>query len=80
MIERCLATCEEPEGEEINTNRCGCRDMAFSKFDVGTFMLNLVGRYFQSEATVLEADQCLSRDDCEGGLMPPLNRDTTAMP
>ena len=32
------------------------------------------------DATVLEADQCLSRDDCEGGLMPPLNRDTTAMP
>ena len=46
---------------------CGCATKEV--FDVGQFMMNMIGRYFASGGKTLDADRCQSRDDC-GDVQP----------
>ena len=63
LIARCLESCTET-GEDP----CGCSSQR--TFDIGYFMLNMVARYFESDAQTLTADLCLSRNDCD--FIPPI--------
>lgn len=57
---QCKAACQL-EGPD---DPCGCD--AQETFDVGRFMFHMVGRYFASGATFLDADLCQSAGDCTG--------------
>jgi len=56
----CTETCAVADG-------CGCETR--TTFDLGTFMLHMIGGYFASGGTAISADLCMSRDDCPG--LPP---------
>ena len=63
---KCLAGCDkEVTGEAPDP--CGCKDIEV--FDMGTYMLNLAGRFMGTGGKVLDTDLCLSRDDCD--YIPP---------
>lgn len=62
----CRAACMETEGEDP----CGCG--ALTTFDVGRYMLNMIGRYTVSGGMSLDDDLCQSRDDCaDHQALPP---------
>ncbi|MBX3185182.1 MAG: hypothetical protein KIT72_16810 [Polyangiaceae bacterium] len=71
-IRNCLAACTE-EGEDP----CNCS--ATEVYDVGFFMLNMVGRYFQTGGQVLSADLCQSRNDCSFIPALPTPRDPSTL-
>ncbi|MEZ4300686.1 MAG: hypothetical protein R3B70_37470 [Polyangiaceae bacterium] len=56
----CKAACETPgDGDP-----CGCDQQ--TSFDIGNFMFHMVGRYFASGGSFLDADLCQSGQSCEG--------------
>lgn len=75
--EQCLEVCtEDPEQVE---DPCGCSTL--QTFDIGNFMLNMIGFYFRSGGTELSTDLCMSRNDCEGiPQAPPPARDISTLP
>ena len=67
---------EDPEQVE---DPCGCSTL--QTFDIGNFMLNMIGFYFRSGGTELSTDLCMSRNDCEGiPQAPPPARDISTLP
>jgi len=68
IIEQCLDTCDEVGVEDP------CRCSLARKFDVGTFMFNLIGTYFKSGGTAVSDDQCLSDGNCADFVAPPPER------
>ena len=75
---QCKATCQIPgEGDP-----CGCD--AQKTFDIGLFMFHMMGRYFASAGTFLDADLCQSANDCTGKPYawpaPPPTRDVSTLP
>lgn len=75
---QCKAACETPgDGDP-----CGCD--ADATFDIGNFMFHMVGRYFASGGTFLDADLCQSGPSCEGKPFawapPPPTRDVNDLP
>jgi len=71
-IARCLDGCTESGADP-----CGCSTTQV--FDVGYFVLNLVGQYFQSGAQLLSADACLSTNDCSFIAPLPAPRDPATL-
>ena len=65
---RCLELCTE-QGEDP----CGC--VSTPHFDIGMFLVNMVGAYLASGGTELEPAACFSRGDCPGMPEPPPARD-----
>jgi len=61
----CTETCAVADG-------CGCETR--TTFDLGTFMLHMIGGYFASGGREISADLCMSRDDCPGLPTPPAPR------
>lgn len=64
-------------GELVDTARKQCRKdceaagaesckhcSKLQTFDVGSYMFNMMGLYLRSDGHALNADQCMSRDDC----------------
>lgn len=72
LIARCLAACTE-----TSEDPCGCSSQR--TFDIGYFMLNMVGEYFRSGGTVLNADMCQSRNDCSYVPAHPAPRDLSSL-
>jgi hypothetical protein len=70
---QCLEACTEPEPDP-----CGCSTL--ETFDIGLFMMNMMGRYFRSEGKELSSDLCMSRNDCPELVPPPPGRDTATLP
>lgn len=58
---RCEADCKAAHPDDPDAD-CGCATKEV--FDVGQFMMNMIGRYFASGGKTLDADLCQSRDDC----------------
>lgn len=75
-LKACQAKCKESKPDE-KTPECGCADADY--FDIGSFMMNMIGTYFASEGKTLSADLCQSRDDCGDVKAPPAPREK-AMP
>lgn len=73
----CVESCtEDPEQVE---DPCGCSTL--ETFDIGNYMLNMIGLYFNSRGQELSSDMCMSRDDCEGiPQAPPPARDVATLP
>jgi hypothetical protein len=65
---QCAAACTE-----MGDNPCGCATL--QTFDIGNFMMNMIGRYFANDGKKLDADLCQSRSDCPGMAPPPPARD-----
>lgn len=61
----CLDKCAA--SGDADGDNCGCADEEF--FDIGSFVMNVIGQYFRSEGQELSFDLCHSRDDC--GDVPP---------
>jgi hypothetical protein len=59
---RCRDACTDPGG-------CGCD--VLETFDIGTFMLNMMGRYLRSGGTFFSDDLCQSSNDCDDLVPPP---------
>ena len=55
---RCKDACATPE----DPDPCGC--MSRSYFDIGMYMMNVMGDFFYSDATRATFDLCNSRNDC----------------
>ncbi len=70
---RCADACKETGVPDP----CGCG--ALMSFDTGQFMFNMIGRYFGSQAAILDDDLCNSRGDCAIRTAPP-TRDTKTLP
>jgi hypothetical protein len=60
----CRDSCTDP-GED---DPCSCETLA--TFDIGFFMLNMAGRYFNSGGTAVSTDLCQSSNDCAD--IPPI--------
>ena len=69
----CAEACTETEGD----NPCGCTTL--QTFDIGFFMMNMVGRYFTSGGMKLSADLCQSRNDCPELPDAPAARDPASL-
>jgi len=68
---KCIAECAV-EGT------CSCASM--TSYDIGSFMLNMIGRYFANDGMQIDADLCLSRGDCSEHKQPPPHRELSALP
>lgn len=75
---QCKAACTMMGSEDP----CGCDGQ--KTFDIGLFMFHMVGRYFASGGTFLDADLCQSADDCTGKPWAwesaPAARDVSTLP
>ena len=78
MTDNARDACREACSVEGEEDPCSCNNL--QTFDIGYFMLNMIGRYFQSGGKVLSADQCQSRNDCEGQPSLPAARDISNLP
>ena len=58
--EQCKNLCQTMGGDDP----CGCATK--TTYDVGNFMFHMLGRYFASGGTYLDADLCMSANDCTG--------------
>jgi hypothetical protein len=70
----CRRACKETEGDDP----CGCATL--KTFDIGNFMLNLLGNYFASEGQQLEIKPCFSEDNCPERPQPPELREINTLP
>ncbi|GMV44098.1 MAG: hypothetical protein AMXMBFR64_58140 [Myxococcales bacterium] len=75
-IKACTEKCKADNPDDKNPD-CGCENT--ETFDIGSFMMNMIGRFFASEGKTLDADLCQSRDDCGDVKAPPAAREK-AMP
>jgi hypothetical protein len=79
MVDKARAQCVENCTETMGDDPCGCSTL--ETFDIGNFMMNMVGLYFRSGGTELSADLCMSRDDCgDVPNSPPAARDIATLP
>ncbi|MEZ4444602.1 MAG: hypothetical protein R3B72_36345 [Polyangiaceae bacterium] len=79
MIDKAIAQCRDACTETEGDDPCGCNGV--TTFDIGHFMVNMIGGYFRSRGEALSSDLCMSRDDC-GDLptAPPPARDVATLP
>lgn len=73
----CADTCTL-ESDDDGEDPCSCEQM--QTFDIGFFMLNMVGRYFASGGMELSDEACMSSNDCPGLPAAPATRDTATLP
>lgn len=78
MTDRARKQCAEACTEMGTPDPCGCG--ALRTFDIGMFMMNMIGSYFASGGTVLSADLCMTRNDCAGTQAAPPVRDVATLP
>ncbi len=78
MIDRVRRQCREQCTETEGDDPCGCNDLV--TFDIGNFMMNMVGRYFSSGGQLLSTDRCNSSDDCPEFPAIPAPRDPATLP
>lgn len=64
MTDRFRKQCKDACMLDGPEDPCGCDEQ--ETFDIGNFMFHMVGRYFASGGTFLDADLCQSADDCTG--------------
>jgi len=77
MTDKAREQCRE-QCTEMGPDPCGCDTL--ETFDIGYFMMNMVGRYFGSAGHVLSTDLCMSRNDCDNLPAAPTNRDVMTLP
>jgi hypothetical protein len=73
-MEKCKNECTQTGGEDP----CGCEDKKF--FDLGHYMINLLGTYVKSDGKKLEHKPCLGTNDCPDLSPPPEPRDPMTLP
>jgi len=74
-IEDCESKCTDEGG-------CDCEALADTTFDVGTFMMNMMGCYFLSGGTEIPTDLCLAKVDactCEEAIAATAPRDSVGV-
>ncbi|NUN15201.1 MAG: hypothetical protein HUU55_16360 [Myxococcales bacterium] len=64
-VQACLEKCAA--SGDVAGDGCTCSEQEF--FDIGSFVMNVIGQFFRSEGKELSFDLCHSRDDC--GDVPP---------
>lgn len=69
--QKCKEACMLPD------DGCGCSTL--STFDIGNFMMNMIGRYLASDGKVLSDDLCQSSDDCADLKPMPKARDVAEL-
>ncbi len=78
MTDKAREQCREACSVEGEDDPCSCEDL--QTFDIGFFMMNMIGRYFKSGGLKLDADLCQSRNDCQGLPSLPPARDISKLP
>ncbi len=61
MTDKARKACAD-QCTEMGDDPCGCSKL--ETYDVGFFMMNMIGKYFSSGGTELSTDLCQSRNDC----------------
>ena len=69
MTDRCIRALPDEQCPAMGACECD------GTFDIGYFMLNMVGFYFKSGGNQLRAEPCMSTNDCPDILPPPEPRD-----
>ncbi|MBI4704425.1 MAG: hypothetical protein HY744_25260 [Deltaproteobacteria bacterium] len=72
--QQCRDACAQKEGDDP----CGCGSL--ETFDIGNFMMNMIGRYLATSGHELRSDRCLSSSDCAGFASLPPARDPQKLP
>ncbi len=69
----CLEACTGPEPDP-----CGCSTL--ETFDIGFFMMHMMGHYFRSDGQEISTDLCQARNDCADLPDLPPARDVVTLP
>jgi len=78
MYDKARKDCEKSCADKTGPDPCNCATQ--QHFDVGLFMFNLIGHYFNSDGKEIKLEACYGTDTCKDKLPVPPLRDTSTLP